>query len=70
MFSAHTYNGFCETVIYIIQQPHQLDATTEQNADLDPELLELKTTSHVVYARTKQTLASIIVTKALAWVRQ
>ena len=52
----------------------QLDATTEQNADLNPEWLELRTTVHVVqgYARrTKQTLAStILFAKVLAWIRQ
>ena len=49
----------------------QLDATTEQNADLDPEWHELRTTLHVVYGArrdkqmnnlgTKHTLASTIV---------
>ena len=48
----------------------QLDATTEQNADLDPKWLELRTTLHIVYARTKQTLASTIVAKVLAWICQ
>ena len=68
-----------ETVIYIIQQPHQLewetvmqlDATTEQNADLDPEWLALRTTLHVVYAGTiNQTLTSTIVAKVPALIRQ
>ena len=71
----HTwYDDFCETVIYIIQprvRKSHLDATTEQNADLDSECLELRTTLHVVYARkTKQTLASTIVSKVPTWIRQ
>ena len=44
----------------------QLDANTEQNADLDPEGLEPRTTLHVVWGyarRTKQTLAITIVAK-------
>ena len=80
--SVHTwYDVFCEAVVCIIQQACQLewetvslDATTEQNADLDPEWLELRTTLHVVrgYARRtkKQTLASTIVAKVLVWIRQ
>ena len=53
-----------------------LDATTEQNADLDPEWLELRTTLHVVrgYARrrTKPTerLPVPVVTKVTAWTCQ
>ena len=45
---------FCEAVIYITAalstrvRNSQLDATTEQNADLNPEGLELRTTLHVV----------------------
>ena len=49
----------------------QLDATTEQNVDLDPEWLELRTTLHVLYARrTKEHLPSTIVTKFPAWICQ
>ena len=64
----HTwYDRFCETVIYntaaMVTRVRNswLDAATEQNADLNPEGLEMKTTLHVVrgYARrTKQTLAT------------
>ena len=52
--AVHTwYDDFCETVIYNYYtaapssrvRNSQLDATTEQNADLDPELLEPRTTS-------------------------
>ena len=61
-------DGFCETVIYnsyyytaassTKARNSQLVATSEQNVDLDPEWLELRTTLHacVVYAR--RTLAS------------
>ena len=61
-------DGFCETVIYnsyyytaassTKARNSQFVATSEQNVDLDPEWLELRTTLHacVVYART--TLAS------------
>ena len=46
----------------------QLDATTEQKCRPGPWM---RTTLHVVYgARTKQTLASTIVTKVPAWIRQ
>ena len=49
-----------------------LDATTEQNADLDPELFKLRATLHVVYTEglSKHLPVPMIVAKVLAWIRQ
>ena len=81
--SVHTwYDGFCEAVIYIIQQPHQLEWEPQSvgcrywakyRSGLWMMGLELRTTwhVHVVYGtRIKQTLASTIVAKVPAWIRQ